>query len=166
MNKKNKINENLLKILERVELDRPILMKEKFDVLWYYDKAFVEKDVIHQEIEKKKHKRTSQNKKMTEKYFLLLEYIYQRFLGMKNKRGVISKSLRPHDVERQFMDFLRIIIQGGWVVKDHEEWYQIFDFLGIESHFRENKQVWEFFKFVAQQSNFLEDFLETYEIYS
>jgi len=36
----------LLKILERVDLDRPILLKEKFDVLWNFDEIFAEKDII------------------------------------------------------------------------------------------------------------------------
>lgn len=35
--KRRSINDNLLKVLERVDLDRPILLKEKFDVLWRYD---------------------------------------------------------------------------------------------------------------------------------
>jgi hypothetical protein len=29
-------------MLERLDLDRPILMKEKFEVLWNYDKALAE----------------------------------------------------------------------------------------------------------------------------
>lgn len=38
------INERMLKILERVELDRPILLKEKFEVLWNMDGASAETD--------------------------------------------------------------------------------------------------------------------------
>lgn len=34
---KGKMNQKLSKILQRMELDRPILMKEKLDVLWSKD---------------------------------------------------------------------------------------------------------------------------------
>lgn len=44
--KRSKINQKMLKILERVDLDRPILIKEKFDVLWNMDQPLVEKDII------------------------------------------------------------------------------------------------------------------------
>lgn len=44
--RKADVNEKLLKILERVELDRPILFKEKFEVLWNMDKQTAETDSI------------------------------------------------------------------------------------------------------------------------
>lgn len=44
----------MLKILERVELDRPILLKEKFEVLWNMDGKAGETDFITHEINKHK----------------------------------------------------------------------------------------------------------------
>ena len=41
--------------------------------------------------------------------------------------------------ERKFMDFLRIVIEGGWVVKEPQEWLDVFKFLDIEESIRENQ---------------------------
>ena len=71
----------MLKILERVELDRPILMKEKFEILWNMDSHSAESDHIAQEINKQKFLRQQANHLMGEKYKLLLNFIYQRYIG-------------------------------------------------------------------------------------
>lgn len=73
--KRKKINDKLLKMLERVELDRPILLKEKFNVLWNFDEIYAEKDVIQQRIEQKKLERCRINKQMAVKYNHMLDYI-------------------------------------------------------------------------------------------
>ena len=56
------VNEKLIKVLERVDLDRPILLREKFDVLWNFDEVFAEKDIIKQKIEHKKVERSKVNR--------------------------------------------------------------------------------------------------------
>ena len=61
--KRKQINEHQLKILERLDLDRPILIREKFDVLWNFDKAN-EREMIQQEIERRKITRCKKNKLM------------------------------------------------------------------------------------------------------
>ena len=50
--KRKDINERMLKILERVELDRHILLKEKFVVLWNMEGASAETDFIQNELNK------------------------------------------------------------------------------------------------------------------
>ena len=65
-----------MKILERVDLDRPILLREKFDVLWNYDMTLAEKDIIQHQIEKKKVERCRINKAMADKYNQLLDFIH------------------------------------------------------------------------------------------
>jgi hypothetical protein len=40
------VNERLLKVLERVELDRHIILKEKFDALWNIEGQAAESDFI------------------------------------------------------------------------------------------------------------------------
>lgn len=47
------------------------------------------------------------------------------------------------------MDFIRIIIEGGWVVQDHLEWVQILEFLEVCDDIAQNQQVKEFFTFVS-----------------
>lgn len=44
------------------------------------------------------------------------------------------------------MDFLRVVIQGGWVIKDQKEWIEIFKFLEIEDEINNNRQCYDFFE--------------------
>lgn len=56
------------------------------------------------------------------------------------------------------MDFIRIIIDGGWVVQDHLEWVQILEFLEVADEIAHNKQVKEFFTYVSQVFGFEDTF--------
>jgi len=47
--------------------------------------------------------------------------------------------LKPLESERKFLDFLRIIIEGGWIVSNDEEWIDIIEFLGIENELESSK---------------------------
>lgn len=60
---------------------------------------------------------------MAENYNEILEYIHKRFMGLKSRRGSISESKKPLEIERKFLDFLKLIIEGGWIVKEVEEWF-------------------------------------------
>ena len=71
----------------------------------------------------------------------MLDYVYQRFHEMKNKRGLIEQAQRPLECERKFMDFLRVIIEGGWVVETGEEWIGVLEFLEIEEEIRRIDQA-------------------------
>lgn len=74
---------------------------------------------------------------MAEKYVNILNFIHLRYLNSlpneekhKYKRtGIIDGSLKPSETERRFMDFMRIVIEGGWVVQENLEWINILDFL-------------------------------------
>ena len=109
---------------------------------------------------------------MAETYMNILNYIEQRYLrtltlkdthksqvtGMKVKMtGQIENAVKPHECERKFMDFIRIIIEGGWVVQDNLEWVQILEFLeiGEELHHR---QIRDFFAYVSKVFNFEDTF--------
>lgn len=52
------------------------------------------------------------------------------------------------------MDFIRIIIDGGWVVQDKSEWVLILDFLEIGDEIENDKQAKEFFSYVAKLYDF------------
>ena len=66
----------MLKILERVDLDRPILMKEKQEAIEkHVDSTSLERGIIQSEMGRKKVERARLSKHMAEKYLLLLEYI-------------------------------------------------------------------------------------------
>lgn len=75
---------------------------------------------------------------MGDRYNQILDYIHHRFIGMKNHRGQISQSQKPLECERKFMDFIRMVIEGGWIVKDNHEWVQVIDFLEIQDEIRES----------------------------
>jgi len=83
------------------------------------------------EIGKLKTARNLMNNEMADKYMQVLHYIEQRYLktltnkdshksnvtGMLIKKtGYTENAHKPHECERRFMDFIRIIIEGGWVV--------------------------------------------------
>lgn len=131
-------------------------MKEKFDVLWNYDMTLAEKDVIQHFIEKKKLERCKINKTMAVKYNQLLDFIHKRFMGNRNARGKIESTQKPSEIERKFMDFLRIVIEGGWVVQAPEEWAEVLEFLKIREGMRDNEQCQQFFQRVAALFGFEE----------
>ncbi len=56
------------------------------------------------------------------------------------------------------MDFLKIIIEGGWVVQDTMEWISILDFLNVDADLENNPQAMEFFIMVSKIFDFEEDF--------
>ena len=83
------------------------------------------------EIGKLKPARNLMNNEMADKYMQVLQYIEQRYVktltnreshksnvtGMLIKKtGQTENAHKPHECERRFMDFTRIIIEGGWVV--------------------------------------------------
>ena len=66
---KTQMNTKLLKILERIELDRPILMKEKVDVLWnQYNAMMPEMQIVRSQITKKKVRRMHVNTELRAAY--------------------------------------------------------------------------------------------------
>lgn len=52
-------------------------------------------------------------------------------MGYPSKRGIIEGRTKPLEIERKFMDLLKLIIEGGWVVQDEEEWFKVLDFIGV-----------------------------------
>ena len=69
-----------MRILERVELDRPIVLREKFKVLWNMDLQSAQ-DSKHMKLEigKLKTARNIMNNEMAEKYMQVLQYVDQRY---------------------------------------------------------------------------------------
>ena len=63
-------------MLERVELDRPILLREKFDILWSLDKQASDTKFVKLQIKQYKIARSQANALMADKYNEMLTYIY------------------------------------------------------------------------------------------
>ena len=104
---------------------------------------------------------------MAEKYKQLLNYIYTRYqqgIGSLSISGQIASSIKPTEVERHFLDFLRIVIEGGWVVQDKEEWISIIDFVEAGDEIESNPQTQRFFQFAADIYGFSQEFEQSYLI--
>lgn len=86
----------------------------------------------------------------------------QKTAGVKSleirKSGTIDNSAKPTETEREFLDFLRIIIKGGWVVQDNLEWVSILEFVEVAEEVSREPQTKAFFKEVARVYGFEEEF--------
>ena len=58
------------------------------------------------------------------------------------------------------MDFIRVVIEGGWVVESGEEWIGVLQFLEIEEEIRVIDQAKQFFSKVAKSFGFEREFKE------
>ena len=54
------------------------------------------------------------------------------------KTGQITSCVKPLECERRFLEFLRIVIEGGWIVQDQLEWVNILDFLEVSEEIETN----------------------------
>ena len=112
------------------------------------------------------------NQQMADKYMQILNFIERRYkstltqktAGVKSleirKSGTIENSAKPTETEREFLDFLRIIIKGGWVVQDNLEWVSILDFVEVAEEVSSDPQTKAFFMEVARVYGFEEEFLQ------
>jgi hypothetical protein len=113
------------------------------------------------------------NQQMADKYMQILAFIERRYTstltqktaGAKSlairKSGTIDNSAKPTEIEREFLDFLRIIIKGGWVVQDNLEWVSILEFVQVGEELlvvERADQTRAFFKEVARVYGFEEEF--------
>jgi hypothetical protein len=113
------------------------------------------------------------NQQMADKYMQILTFIERRYTstltqktaGAKSlairKSGTIDNSAKPSEIEREFLDFLRIIIKGGWVVQDNLEWVSILEFVQVGEEVGragEQNQTRAFFREVARVYGFEEEF--------
>jgi hypothetical protein len=143
----------LLKILERIEYDRPILMQDKLDIIWGDEqlpngtsprerrveddndsKLFNQNDVKRR-LTKIKSKRMLTNQKHIAVYNKMLDYLEKRFETIavqeeEEKRNNPPRT-RIHEKERQFMETFRVIIQSGYTI-DEKDLAQILDFINVK----------------------------------
>ena len=89
--KKRNISSKFDKILKSIEIDRPILLKDKIETLWRDKSKSKSYQSLRWQIEKKKYKRMQWNADLKQVYRLLLNYIKER-----NRQ---SEKLIPLDVE-------------------------------------------------------------------
>ena len=61
-------NEKLMRILERVELDKPIIMHDKLDVIWDFENDNINHYEVKKDLEDLKVRRMAQNNKQFRAY--------------------------------------------------------------------------------------------------
>ncbi len=114
--------------MEKLDLDWPILMKEKLDVLWKPNKSNPETSLVRWQIKQKKVQWVRANTRLRKAYTKCLA-------GMKTLT----------EQERQFLDLIKIISQNDWELAkpDYEEILRIIDPEGTFTH--QNNEMLHFF---------------------
>ncbi|CDW73792.1 UNKNOWN [Stylonychia lemnae] len=237
---KNKINSNLIKLIQRLDLDRPLMLREKLDIIWKtkpknqmssislgiqeinltqnfgenqksiqnlgnasrmeipnfskdkdnlpvnnrnstisivnqnnsfnqrnqsisaISKTATNKDSeeyeslnLRVELEKKKMERMSLNNQQREAYNKLLHFLEKR-----------SKAIQPE--EKQFMNIIKIVIDGGWVIRE-QEFEQILGFIDFKQDLKDlnekqlklyNKEFISFFENAIEELRFNREYLQ------
>ena len=121
--------------MEKVKLDKTILIKEKMNSIWSKDDYNNSKEVQY-EIEKCKQKRHDVNIRQKEAYNLLLAFIKDRkrltFITTIKpiKDGDRTSTLLPSAEEKQILDAIKIILDNGYTLSEREL-LQIFNLIGI-----------------------------------
>lgn len=117
-------NKKLMRILERYELDKPILMHDKLEIIWQNSKKesspCADSEIDHLTFIEVRHKlnlikasRSVTNKKQAHAYNLMLLLLEDRNQKAKEQN---TRRLFVHEKEREFFDCLRIIIQNGYAL--------------------------------------------------
>ena len=102
-----------MRILERVELDKPIIMHDKLDVIWDFENDNINHYEVKKDLEDLKVRRMAQNNKQFRAYLKILEFIERR-VEPCSRIDKLKKKISMHEKEREFLDCLRIIIRNGY----------------------------------------------------
>lgn len=102
-----------MRILERVELDKPIVMHDKLEVIWDFESDNINQYQVKTDLERLKFKRSAQNKRQSYAYQSMLKYIEKRVEPSSNPERMPIK-IPMHEKEREFFDCLRLIIRNGY----------------------------------------------------
>lgn len=158
-----------MKILERVDLDRPILMHDKFHIIWNDNVRDRSNTSSNQEcservvnsyhvkiaISQRKQNRMHLNLRQIKAYNNLLTYLDERQERSLVDKEKIPVRLRPEEKERQFLDALKIIIQSGYpiVEGDFRDILAFIDLAAIRASAK-RQQTSNFMKKAAQELHF------------
>ena len=149
--KRLKSEDELVKVMEKVKLDKGILLKEKIDSIWgsMGDKSNF-KEVKH-EIDMCKQRRHELNTRQREAYLELLRHLKNRRGGIREAKGTgITIEQLPVAEEKQLLDALKIVLENGYCIGDYEL-VQIFDMIGLRAVAgRLSKESPHFMQFIAR----------------
>lgn len=133
---RNDTEEELIKTLNKVNLDKMILCSEKQKILWNH----LENKQVHlqNQMKKTRAQRFLLNQRQKKAYQQLLQWMKER-------------ATEPVQEEMQIMDGLFIMLNNGWTVKT-EELLQSFDLIDLRSksqYLQENIKFYEFLQLMA-----------------
>jgi tRNA splicing endonuclease len=99
----------LKKLVERINLDRPILQKEKIDLILLEkgSKDDLTVSQIRSELIQNKNQRRQQNEKNRKAVMLMLEYV---------KKRSHTENLIPQTEEIQILEVFKKLSESGWTV--------------------------------------------------
>ena len=106
--------------MEKVRLDKTILIKEKLDTIWGSSNY----KEVKNEIERCKQKRQEVNIEQREAYLQLLKFL-------KERRGPPGGTALPVAEEKQILDAIKIVLENGYCLGDFEL-LEIFDLIGLK----------------------------------
>lgn len=108
--------DDLIKCIQKVNLDKAILFREKQGVLWK-DADDQRQTSLEEALRKEKQMRHDLNKKQKDAYDLVLQFMKER-------------NTKPVQEEKQILDGIKIILENGWILQT-EEMLQLFETLGL-----------------------------------
>jgi len=80
---KAELNERMLKTLRRNDIDRPKVLKEKYDIFRQYEPQLIQipevKRTVRQELKRRKQQKYSSQYDAHQNYYEILEYIHTRY---------------------------------------------------------------------------------------
>eukprot|EP00347_Sterkiella_histriomuscorum_P011921 403370583 len=118
-NQREQSEEQLIRTIEKVKLDKTILFREKIETIWKDQLYITDSDALKYDLLKQKTKRKDQYLKQVDSYNILLKFLKER-------------ASLPVAEEKQILDALKIVLDNQWVV-GQQEILQIFDLVGLNN---------------------------------
>ena len=130
---KAKLTERLLATLERNDVDRPKVIREKYDIFKYFEPQLINipevKRTVRQELKRRKHEKLHGHSHARQCYNDMLEYIHTRY--DPDRKDAPEKAIKlsavefkvikennllrlPVELERRFLEIVGMIIEDSW----------------------------------------------------
>ena len=125
--------DQLIKCIEKVNLDKSILFREKKDVLWK-DTDNQDQTNLEDGLRRGKQNRHETNKRQKEAYTQILLFLKQR-------------GTKPVQEEKQILDGIKIILDNGWIMQT-DELLTFFETLNLKSKLTVQSENLKFLEFI------------------
>lgn len=92
-----------------------------------------------------------QNQELRNVYHMLLQYVKDRING--------ADGVNPSEVERKFLDVIKLIVEGGWTIEE-DDFYQIIDMVEAGNNF--SYEIYFFFLYFVDNMKFDKTLFDEY----